>query len=69
MTGRLYENRINAQRLRVQRGDVSWKNAHRLRVQRVDVSWKKELFYKEVKPGCVAKPWVGIYSVAKGGSS
>ena len=52
MTGRLYKNRMNAQRLRVQRVDVSY-------VQ-------KELLYKEVKPGCVTKPLVGIYSVAKG---
>ena len=53
MTGRLYENRINAQQ--------------RLEVQSVDVSYaQKELLYKEVKPRCVANPLVGIYSVAKG---
>ena len=55
MTGRLYENRINAQRLEVQSVDVSYA--------------QKELLYKEVKPRCVANPLVGIYSVAKGGSS
>ena len=52
MTGRLYENRINAQRLEVQSVDVSYA--------------QKELLYKEVKPRCVANPLVGIYSVAKG---
>ena len=55
MTGSVYENRINAQRLRVQRVDVSFA--------------QKELLYKEVKPGCVAKPLAGIYSVAKERSS